>query len=165
MNSTSRVGALLLAASPDGRGCDLSRDLDLHVHERRELTIESLQSIRAARRLRRELRSASARGQPIHSLRVREHEARVARRVGVWRLRYGCTLRSGLQTAVSVMRSLRFGGSGCGVPGVGLPPLIGFPPPCAVTTSAEATRNIIRPPAHTARLIRPRFPAQQSDRA
>src|SRR5262249_11470374 len=44
---------------------------------------------------------------------------------------------AGCKQPLSVMRSARFGGSGCSVPGVGLPPTISLPPTCASTISVE----------------------------
>src|SRR5262245_7947111 len=66
---------------------------------------------------------------------------------------------------LTVMRSLRFGGSGCAVPGVGFPPLTDFPPICALATSTEPATNAIRTLIHKARCIRRHRPGRQSDPA
>jgi hypothetical protein len=46
---------------------------------------------------------------------------------------------------VSVTRSATFGGSGCAVPGVGLP-LAGFPPICAAAPAVNAATSASTPP-------------------
>jgi hypothetical protein len=112
------------------RRFDLTRDLDLHVLERRELTVDPLESIRAARGFGPRVPSRQSRaGVDPRAARPRGRSACCsawfASGVSVPRFGAGC------RQPDIVMRSLRFGGSGCAVPGVGFPPLIGLPPICA----------------------------------